>query len=317
MSGGVGTLLMLLDVVLPVFLVIGAGYGVARAGLMSASAIDALNHFAQRIAIPCLLFRAVAQLDLAQAFDWRLLVSFYAGAASCFALGVIGARLLFGRRPGEAVAIGFGALFSNSVLLGLPITERAFGADALGPNYAILSIHAPFCYLLGISTMEMVRADGRGLLASFAVIWRTLRKNALMIGIACGFAVNLTGLALPGVAWDALDMVVRAALPTALIGLGGVLTRYHIREQLGPVAMVGALSLMLHPAIAYGVSVGLFALPDALVRSLVLTAAMAPGVNTFIFATMYQRAQDVAASVVLVCTMVSVVSVSLWLSILI
>jgi malonate transporter len=45
------------------------------------------------------------------------------------------------------VAIGFVPLFANSVLLGLPITERAYGADALAGNFAIISIHAAYCYL--------------------------------------------------------------------------------------------------------------------------------------------------------------------------
>ena len=83
--------------------------------------------------------------------------------SSAFALGILGARKLFHHRPGEAVAIGFGALFSNSVLLGLPIMERAYGAAALGPTFAIVSIHAPFCYFLGITVMEFARADGRSL----------------------------------------------------------------------------------------------------------------------------------------------------------
>ena len=99
--------------------------------------------FTQSFAIPCLLFRALADLDLGAVFDPRLLLSFYLGAVICFALGILGARRIFRRRPGEAVAIGFGALFSNSVLLGLPIMERAYGAAALAPTFAIISIHAP------------------------------------------------------------------------------------------------------------------------------------------------------------------------------
>ena len=107
--------------------------------------------FTQSFAIPCLLFRALVDLDLGAVFDPRLLLSFYTGALVAFALGVLGARRLFRRRPGEAVAIGFGALFSNSVLLGLPIMERAYGPEALAPTFAIISIHAPFCYLVGIT----------------------------------------------------------------------------------------------------------------------------------------------------------------------
>ena len=106
-------------------------------------------------------------------FDPRLLFSFYLGAVVAFALGILGARRLFHRRPGQAVAIGFGALFSNSVLLGLPIMEHAYGRAALAPNFAIISIHAPFCYLLGTAAMEFARADGR----SVAETGRAVPRN--------------------------------------------------------------------------------------------------------------------------------------------
>ena len=122
-----GVILAILLVVIPVFLVMGAGFAATRSGVFSSSAVDGLMVFTQSFAIPCLLFRALADLDLGAVFDPRLLLSFYAGAVVSFALGILGARKLFHHRPGEAVAIGFGALFSNSVLLGLPIMEHAYG----------------------------------------------------------------------------------------------------------------------------------------------------------------------------------------------
>ncbi|MEY8838790.1 AEC family transporter, partial [Cribrihabitans sp. XS_ASV171] len=117
----------LIDVVLPVFLVIGAGYTVTATGYFKQVHIDGLMRFTQNFAIPCLLFNAIAHLDLSASFDPRLLASFYTGAALCFAVGLFGARILFNRDWEDAVAIGFCCLFSNSVLLGLAITERAYG----------------------------------------------------------------------------------------------------------------------------------------------------------------------------------------------
>lgn len=309
-------ILGLLQVVLPVFLVIGAGYGATRSGLFAQSGVDGLMVFTQGFAIPCLLFKALIELDLGQVFDPRLLLSFYTGALVSFALGVLGARKIFGRRPGEAVAVGFGALFSNSVLLGLPIMERAYGPEAMAPNFAIVSIHAPFCYFVGITAMEIARADGRGVAGTARAIGRAMFRNALMIALAIGFVVDLGGIALPGVLLDALDMVARAALPAALFGLGGVLTRYGLRASLAEAGMVATLSLLLHPAIAFLLSSQIFALPVDFVRAAVITAAMAPGVNVYVFASLYGRGQAQAASAVLLGTAASVLTASMWLAIL-
>ena len=46
-------------------------------------------------------------------------------------------------------------MFSNGVLLGLPISELAFGAQSLFINYTIIIGHAPFCYLVGITLIEV------------------------------------------------------------------------------------------------------------------------------------------------------------------
>ncbi|MEL7153450.1 MAG: AEC family transporter, partial [Pseudomonadota bacterium] len=92
----------LLDVILPVFLVIGFGYVAVWRGLFPVEGIDGVMKFTQNFAIPCLLFAAIARLDLTTGFDPALLFSFYAGAASCFVLGIIGARYIFDRVGEEA-----------------------------------------------------------------------------------------------------------------------------------------------------------------------------------------------------------------------
>ena len=304
----------LVDIILPVFLVIGAGYLAVWRGLFSDSAVDGLMRFTQGFAIPCLLFRAIAEIDLGAEFSAPLLLAFYLGAAAGFVTGLFGARAL-GRSWEDSVAIGFCGLFSNSVLLGLPIAERAFGTESLRFNYAIIAIHAPFCYLLGVTVMELVRARDEPLSGLPRKVLNAMFHNALVIGIALGFFVNLTGLPLPGTVGDALDLIIRAALPAALFGLGGILFRYRPEGDVRIIGLICASSLILHPAIGYGAGRALGLSVDQ-IRAVVLTAAMAPGINTYIFASIYGTAQRSAASGVLIGTGLSILTVWLWLIIL-
>ncbi|MGY6548784.1 MAG: AEC family transporter [Roseinatronobacter sp.] len=305
----------LADVILPVFLVIGFGYLARWRGLISDQQVEGVVWFTQTFAIPCLLFTAIARLDLTQEFDWRLLVSFYTGAVISFTLGFLGARLFFRRDWEDCVAIGFVALFSNSVLLGLPLTERAYGPDALAANFAIIAIHSPFCYALGITTMEVIRNRGGRMRDTARRVLGAMFRNALVIGVGLGLLVNLTGLPLPGVVDQALDMMVRAALPAALFSLGGVLYLYRPEGDLRTIAYVVTLSLVVHPLITYGLARG-FGLSTEALRSAVLTAGMAPGVNAYVFANIYGRAKRVAASSVLVGTAGVMVTGWVWLTIL-
>ncbi|MEM9968631.1 MAG: AEC family transporter [Pseudomonadota bacterium] len=305
----------LLDVILPVFCVIGFGYVAVWRGLFPVSGVDGVMKFAQNFAIPCLLFQAIAGLDLDALISAPLLISFYSGATICFVLGVLGARVFFQRAWEDCVAIGFCCLFSNSVLLGLPISERAYGTEALTGNYAIIAFHSPFCYGLGITVMEIVRHRGRSGQRMLAAVLTAMFRNALVIAILGGFAVNLTGFALPNVIDEALTLIARAALPAALFALGGVLIQYRPEGDMKTIAMICLITLMLHPAMVWFTGKAL-SLPQDLFRAGVLTAAMAPGFNAYIFANMYGRAQRVAASVVLIATASSILSAWFWLSLL-
>ena len=305
----------LLDVILPVFLVIGFGYVSVWGRVFPENGVDALMKFTQHFAIPCLLFQAIANLDLSASLDAGLLLSFYVGAACGFLLGFSGARVLFRRDWEDCVAIGFCCLFSNSVLLGLAINERAYGAEALAGAYTIVAFHSPFCYGLGITAMEIARNRGQPPLVMTRGIARAMFRNALVLAIAAGFAVNLAGIPLPTVLVDALDLVIRAALPTALFALGGVLVQYRPEGDARVIFMVCGIALLVHPAITWALGSSL-SVPQDSFKSGVLTAAMAPGINAYIFANMYGRARRVAASSVLVATGASIVTAWIWLIVL-
>ena len=303
----------ILLIILPVFLVLGFGYCAVWAGLFSDAQVDGLMKFTQTFAIPTLLFRAISQIDMGQNFELPLLFSFFSGVVAAFIVGLLGARILFGRPWEDAVAISFCCLFSNTVLLGLPITERAYGPDALLGNYAILALHAPFGYMLGITAMEVVRAKGTPLRNLPKTVGKAMFSNALVLGIVLGLVVNLGNLPQPQVFVDAVDMMVSAALPAALFGLGGVLYRYRPEGDMRTVLFICAVSLGVHPAVAYLLGTSFDLSTDSL-RSAVLTAAMAPGINAYIFANMYGVAKRVGASSVLIGTALSVVTSTLWIT---
>jgi hypothetical protein len=131
-----------------------------------------------------------------------------------------------------------------------------------------------------------------------------------------GFAVNLSGLAIPGVAQSAVDMVAASAIPAALFGLGGVLIRCRTEGDRATIAMICGASLLLHPGLAYGLGRFVFDLETPALRSVVMTACMAPGVNAYVFANLYGVAKRVNASAVLVATALSILTIWGWLHIL-
>ena len=200
-------------------------------------------------------------------------------------------------------------------MLGLPITERAYGENALQHNFAIVSIHAPFCYFLGITVMELVKSSEKSIRKKSVVILKAMFSNALVVGIVLGFFINICGINLAKSIQASVDMITAVALPAALFGMGGVLYQYRPAGDIGPIVMVCLVSLLIHPAIVWITGLNL-ELSDMQLRSAVITAAMAPGINTYVFANMYGKAKRVASTGVLFSTALSIGTVWVWLNLL-
>ena len=140
-------------------------------------------------------------------------------------------------------------------------------------------------------------------------------SNALVVGIVLGFLINICGINLAKSVQASIDMLTAVALPAALFGMGGILYQYKPEGDIGPIVMVCTVSLFIHPTIVWITGSNL-ALNDMQIRSAVITAAMAPGINTYVFANMYGKAKRVASTAVLLSTALSIGTVWIWLNIL-
>lgn len=306
-------MLDVIAVVLPVFVTVALGYGLTWRGVFTESQISALMRFAQFVALPCVLFLGIAQSSLSS-FNPAVLLSFYLPGLVCFILGILGARA-FGRAPEDSVAIGFACFFSNCLLLGVPINARAFGPEALETSFAIIAIHAPIVYGIGITTMEVVKARGAPSKTLPVKVFKAMFSNILIMAVIVGLIFNLSGLILPQMLSEGLTFTGSAAVPVALFALGGILVHYKPEGDWRLIAMICTITLIVHPALALGLA-KINRVDPLPLQALVLSAAMAPGVNAYLFANMYRVAKRVNASAVLFATLASMLSLSVWILIL-
>ena len=309
-------MLSILNVIAPVFILIGLGFLAVRMKLYPQAGVGGLIAYVNNFATPCLLFRAMIDVDFGTAFNPAIIGPFYAGAVSVLALGAIGAARFFRRTPGESVAVGFSAMFTNTVLVGIPVMQRAFGEEAMPIVYSIIGLHAPTLMTLGMFVMELARRDGGKVSTA---LWQGLRKalaNPILIGIALGLLANVAGLELSGVADDVTLLLAGTVMPVALFGLGGALNEYRLGETWPQALMTTGMQLIVHPAIAWVLMVPVLGVDPHIARYGVLLAAMPAGINTYIFATYYNRAVDVAANTILLSTMLSLFTITGWLLLL-
>ena len=309
-------MLSILAVIAPIFALITLGYGAVRFRLYPAEGVKFLIGFVNNFATPSLLFYSIATSDFRAAFNIGIIVPFYVGAITCFFLGMIIARRLFANRPGVSVAAGFAGMFSNCVLVGLPVMSRAYGPEALPVVLSIIGVHGAILITLGMVTMELVRRDGQPLAGTLLKAIRRVLSNPLIWGIMSGVSGSLLGLQFIEPAAAFFTMIGQAVVPVALFGIGGALNEFKLSENWKQALVASLIKLILHPIIAYVLMIWLFHVPMDIARYGILLSAMPAGINIYVFATYYDRGVNVAANAILIGTVLSALTISTWLYIL-
>jgi malonate transporter len=207
-------------------------------------------------------------------------------------------------------------MFTNTVLIGIPILQRAYGPDAMPTVFSIIAFHAPMLITIGMLVMELVRRDGAPLHKALGVAAIRIVQNPLLWAVALGLAGNMVQLKLIEPADAFLNMMSAAVLPAALFGLGGALNEYRLADNWAQALAMSVLKLIIHPLIAWVIMIHILHVDHDIARYGVLLAAMPTGINAYVFATYYNRAVNVATNVVLISTVASVLTVSFWLYVL-
>lgn len=309
-------MLSILSVVAPIFALIALGYGAVRFKLFPAAGIGSLIAFVNNFATPCLLFYSMATSDFRSAFNLAIIGPFYFGALFCFALGIVFGIKLYKNTPGVGVSSGFSAMFTNTVLVGLPIMTRAYGEGAMPVVFSIIGIHAAILLTVGMMTMELMRRDGRPLGQTLVMALKRIGTNPLIWGIGLGLIANFTGLPLAEPVAAFLEMMAQAVVPAALFGIGGALNEYKLSENWSQALVASIIKLIVHPAICYVLMVWVLRVDLEIARYGILLSAMPAGINTYIFATYYGRGVSIAANTILIGTIGSAATISLWLFVL-
>ncbi|MCS6759062.1 MAG: hypothetical protein MO852_08605 [Candidatus Devosia euplotis] len=111
---------------------------------------------------------------------WRSSAPIYIGALVCFFLGIVIALRGYGNTPGVAVSVGFSGMFTNTVLVGLPIIQRSYGVETLPVVLSIIGLHGVILLTTGMATIELMRRDGTPLDKTLLVAGRWVTSNPLI-----------------------------------------------------------------------------------------------------------------------------------------
>ena len=128
-----------LSLAAPFFGLVFVGYALMRFSGWPAAMSDNLSRFVFSVAMPAMLFRMMSDLSRLPPVDARLLAAFFGSCLIVFVLGRLLAWKCFGLDGAGQSLFGLGGVFSNNVLLGIPLAKVALGEAAL-PSVALVLV---------------------------------------------------------------------------------------------------------------------------------------------------------------------------------
>jgi malonate transporter len=310
-------MLQILAITTPIYLIIAAGYLSVRFGLFNKPDMRVLGRFVINFCLPALIFNALSKRPLGEVLNGPYLLAYAAGSLTVVLIGMlVGLRL---RRQSMPLATmqSLGMAASNSGFVGYPIVLQLLGPTA-GVALALTMVVEnllvlPLCFAM---------ADNEGQNAAqrwhhtLAVSLRNLLKNPMVLAILAGFGFSLSGLHLPAVLAQTVQIVATASSPVALFVIGGSLVGLKLAGVRRDLAWVACGKLLLHPLAVFTMlwllPAGLVVAPELRVAA-VLFAAM-PMLSIYPVVAQKYGLEGFTAAALLVATVSSFFTISslLW-----
>jgi hypothetical protein len=229
-----------------------------------------------------------------------------------FVLGRLVAGFVF-RMDGVSQSVfALGGIFSNNVLLGVPLAKITLGDDAIPAVSLVLVFNALILWTLVTVSVEWARHR--------APTWKALARtakgvvtNPIVASIMGGTAFGFTGLALPRMVDETLALVGQAAVPLSLIALGMGLAEYGAREGWRQSVVICALKLVVQPAVVFLLARAL-ALPPLETRVVVMLASLPVGANVYLMSRQFDVLGGPIASSLVISTALAAVTTPLVLA---
>jgi len=298
-----------LGAVLPIFGLIGAGYACGKRALLGPGATDALNKFVIWLALPALLFKAMAEATARDLDHPDFVIACAGGIAVTFLLAFVTSPRGAERRA-EASLVSLAAAYANTGFIGIPLCVMVFGDRGLPA--AVISTLLTVSVLFGIAIVLVESSLHRGLsvLRTVARVLLSLVKNPLIFAPLLGAAFAVTHAPLPAALARFTGLLSGAASPCALVTIGLFLSEARASAERSTVLRIVGLKMIVHPVATAIFAFGVFRMQPLWSHSVLLLSALPTGTGPFMLAKLYEREAAVISRAILITTLLSLLSIS-------
>jgi predicted permease len=311
-------MLDVLAIVGPIYLAILAGYLATRASLFARADMQVFGKFVLNLALPALIFNALAQRRIGEILHPAYLLSYLFGSLLMLLLAYAAGHRLAGLSRMRSTFLAMGVSCSNSSFIGFPILllmVAPVAGVALGLNVIVENL---VMLPLVLALAENARAGGgRPWPQALRQSAQRLIRNPLVLAVCGGLMVSLAEVQLPQPVVRGVNLFAQASGGVSLFAIGGTLFGLPLGSGWQRVIPLVAAKLIGHPLAVLLIAsllplLGVAPMAPDLRAAALLMAAM-PMMSIYpIVAQAYGEA-DRSTTALLICMVTSFFTLSAWM----
>ena len=296
---------VLTNIVLPVFIIIGAGFVAARRLTIDAQTLSRVSLY---VLGPALVFSKLVETTVTGTDLVQIVVFTVVGTLLVLALSWVVARLLRLNRSTESAFV-LSCSFVNSGNYGLPLVLFAFGQAGLE--------RALIYFVTGAFMMNTVAVfvASRGQAKATTSLLNIFRVP-MIYAIVIAFAVRAANLEIPGFISQPLEMTGNAAIPVMLLLVGIQLAGVSFGKQ-ARLICVATLVRLVGGAVVGVALATVMGLAGVTRQACIIEHSTPTGVMTGILALEFGTEPELVTGVIFASTLASIVTMTLlvaWIS---
>lgn len=297
-------LLFSANLILPIFLVIGAGCAIRQKGLFTDDYVKRSIKLIYYIFLPAKLFLDISGTDIKAAFSLPFLCVIGIGSVVQFLLAWLGGNLLCKDKRKQS-AFSHACFRGNFVYMGVALLQDIYGG-VVPETAMILALLMPLYNIQGAILMSV--KEGRGSVHISKILLDIL-KNPMILALLAGMPFALLEIPLPHIVTKTLDYFRSGTSIMALLVVGASLRMDTVRRDFRLLLKISSIKLLLMPAI-WVVMAMMAGLTTVQTVVLAMVGGMPSAINVFVITDQMGGDGELACGAVVMTHLVSLFTVT-------
>lgn len=268
---------------------------------------DRLVYF---IFFPVLLFWKIGAADTQRFVAWDMCIAALVSIAATYIISALALKV-FNISNFKAGTFSQSCYRFNTYI-GMAIIFYAFGEEGIKYFGILIGVAIPFINVLAVSTLVWYSGKGTSSSSSLWIFIKEILTNPLVLACAAGLIYSRTLGSFPAFIDNTFRLISAAALPLALISIGGALTLKSLKSNFSVSILGAVIKLLVLPLVGFFV-LDLFQVSGLPFKVGMIFFTLPTSASIYVLSSQLNSDTELASAAIVLSTILSFVSLSIGL----